>query len=136
MGSMNRVFLMGNVTRDLELRHTASGVAVADMGLAVSDSYRNKAGETVESTCFVDVVLWARQAETCAEYLAKGSGVMVEGCLQYDTWETAEGDKRSKLRVRATRVQFLGRPRKNTEVGDATGSPTKKVEEVKDPIPF
>jgi len=135
MGSMNRVFLMGNVTRDLELRHTPSGTAVADMGLAVSESYRNKSGETVESTCFVDVVVWARQAETCAEYLAKGSAVMVEGSLQYDKWETENGEKRSRIRVRANRVQFVGRPRKDTASGEAEDRVEKEAE-IEQSIPF
>ena len=110
MGSMNRVFLMGNLTRDPQLRHTASGMAVSDLGLAINDNYRNKAGELVESTCFADVVVWGRQAETCEQYLSKGSPVMVEGRLQLDQWESENGEKRSRLRVRASRVQFLGRP--------------------------
>jgi len=135
MGSMNRVFLMGNVTRNLELRHTPSGIAVADMGLAVSESYRNKSGETVESTCFVDVVVWARQAETCAEYLAKGSAVMVEGSLQYDKWETDSGEKRSKLRVRANRVQFVGRPRKDAASAGSEDRAEKEAE-IEQSIPF
>lgn len=109
MGSMNHVFLMGNLTRDPELRKTPGGLAVSDLGLAVSDRYRNKAGEMVENTCFTDVVVWGRQAETCCEYLRKGAPVIVEGRLQLDQWQTENGEKRSRLRVRAERVQFLGR---------------------------
>jgi single-strand DNA-binding protein len=108
MSSVNRVFLMGNLTRKPEVRHTPSGMAVADLGLAVSDSYKNKAGETVESTCFADIVVWGRQAETCEQYLGKGSPVLVEGRLQFDQWQTEQGEKRSRLRVRADRVQFMG----------------------------
>ena len=93
MGSMNRVFLMGNLTRDPEVRHTPAGMAVSDLGLAVSDNYTSKAGEKVESVCFADVVVWGRQAETCGEYLSKGSPVMVEGRLQLDQWETEAGEK-------------------------------------------
>lgn len=109
MSYVNRVFLLGNLTRDPELRHTPSGTAVADLGVAVSERYRNKAGEDVETTCFTDVVTWGRQAEACAQYLAKGAPVMVEGRLQLDRWETDAGEKRSRIRVRADRVQFLGR---------------------------
>jgi single-strand DNA-binding protein len=113
MGAVNRVFLMGNLTRDPDLRKTASGMAVSDLGVAVSEKYRNKAGEIVESTCFADVVVWGRQAETCAQYLAKGAPVMVEGRLQLDQWQTENGEKRSKLRVKADNVQFLGRRQKD-----------------------
>ena len=107
MGSFNRVMLMGSLTRNPELKYTPSGSAVADLGLAVNESFKNKAGETVEQTCFVDVVVWGRQAETATEYLQKGSPVFVEGRLQFDQWESQQGEKRSKLRVRAERVQFL-----------------------------
>jgi single-strand DNA-binding protein len=117
MSTLNRVFLMGNLTRDPEVRYTPSGTAVGDLGLAVNETYKNKAGETVESTVFVDVEVWARQAETCAEYLFKGSPVFVEGRLKLDQWENQQGEKRSKLRVRADRVQFLGSP-KRTEATD------------------
>lgn len=112
MGSMNHVFLMGNLTRDPQSRQTTSGTTVTDLGLAVSESYKNKEGAQVESTCFVDVATWGRQAETCTQYLKKGSPVFVEGRLQLDQWQTENGEKRSKLRVRAMRVQFLGRPAK------------------------
>lgn len=120
MASLNCVILAGNLTRDPELRTTPSGTPVVDLGLAVSDNYKNKAGENVESTCFVDVVAWGRQAETCGQYLNKGSPVLVEGRLQYDQWENKEGEKRSKLRVVASRVQFLSGP-KRAEYGDAPG---------------
>lgn len=120
MSTLNRVFLMGNLTRDPEVRYTPSGTAVGDLGLAVNETYKNKAGETVESTVFVDVEVWARQAETCAEYLYKGSPVFVEGRLKLDQWENQQGEKRSKLRVRADRVQFLGAPKRD---GAAGGQP-------------
>jgi single-strand DNA-binding protein len=118
MADLNKVFLVGNLTRDPEVRYTSSGSAVGDMRLAVSDRYRNKAGEVVEQTCFVDVVVWGRQAETSGEYLSKGSPILVEGRLQLDEWQTQQGEKRSKLRVVANRVQFLGSPRR-AEYGDA-----------------
>ncbi|MBN1268003.1 MAG: single-stranded DNA-binding protein, partial [Kiritimatiellae bacterium] len=98
MSSMNKVFVMGNLTRDPELRQTPSGAAVVELGVAVNEDYRNKAGEIVKSVCFVDVVAWNRQAETCAQYLHKGSGVLVEGKLQQDHWETPEGQKKSRMR--------------------------------------
>jgi len=116
MSTLNRVFLMGNLTRDPEVRYTPSGTAVGDLGLAVNETYKNKAGETVENTVFVDIEVWARQAETCAEYLYKGSPVFVEGRLKLDQWENQQGEKRSKIRVRADRVQFLGSS-KRTEGG-------------------
>jgi single-strand DNA-binding protein len=117
MGSVNSVFLMGNLTFDPVLRRTPSGVSVADLRLAVSENYRNKEGKEVKSTCFTDVVTWGKQAESCAEFLAKGSAVLVEGRLQFDQWDTPQGEKRSKLRVRAHRVQFLGR-RHATDSGE------------------
>ena len=110
MGAMNRVFLMGNLTRDPELRKTQSGIAVSDLGMAVSEKYRNKEGAAVETVCFVDVVVWDKQAEACKQYLAKGAPVVVEGRLQLDQWQTDAGERRSRLRVRADRVQFLPRP--------------------------
>ena len=108
MGSMNRVFLMGNLTRDPQLRKTPSGASVVDLGLAISQKRHDKEGETKEEVCFVDVVVWGRQAEHCAQYLAKGSGVMVEGGLRLEQWKTEGGENRSRLRVWAQNVQFLG----------------------------
>jgi single-strand DNA-binding protein len=110
MSSMNRVFLMGNLTRDPELRQTSGGLAVTDLGLAVSERYKNKSGEEVETVCFTDVVVWGKQAESCSQYLSKGAPVVVEGRLQLDRWETDSGEKRSRMRVKADRVQFLWRP--------------------------
>ncbi|QHI68513.1 single-stranded DNA-binding protein [Tichowtungia aerotolerans] len=141
MSTLNRVFLMGNLTRDPEVRYTPSGTAVGDLGLAVNESYKNKAGETVESTVFVDVEVWARQAETCAEYLYKGSPVFVEGRLKLDQWENQQGEKRSKLRVRADRVQFLGAPKRDG-ASDAPSSAPSAPQEASTPtgddddIPF
>jgi single-strand DNA-binding protein len=129
MGAMNRVFLMGNLTRDPALRRTPSGIAVSDLGLAVSEKYHNKAGETVENTCFADIVVWGRQAETCGEYLKKGAPVMVEGRLQLDQWQTDAGEKRSRLRVRADRVQFLGKLSGRTDsVDDPAVTPAAPIE--------
>ena len=138
MASYNRVLLMGNLTRNPEIRYTPSGTAVADLGLAINENFKNKAGETVEQTCFVDVVVWGRQAETSAEYLHKGSPVFVEGRLQLDQWENQQGEKRSKLRVRADRVQFLGAPAKGTEfaAGPGDAAPQPPPMEDDDDVPF
>ena len=98
---------MGNLTRDIELRYTQSGLAVTDVTIAVNDRRRNQAGEWIEETTFVDVTLWGRQAEVAGEYLGKGSPIFIEGRLKLDTWET-EGQKRSKLRVVGERMQMVG----------------------------
>ena len=111
MASYNRVILVGNLTRDPELRYIPSGTAVTDVGLAVNDRRKNADGEWVDETTFVDVTLWGRQAEVAGEYLSKGSPVLIEGRLKLDTWETNEGQKRSKLKVVGQRMQMLGAPR-------------------------
>jgi single-strand DNA-binding protein len=107
MASFNRVILVGNLTRDPELRYTPTNTPVTEIGLAVNDRRKNANGEWVEETTFVDVTLWARTAEVASEYLTKGSSVMIEGRLKLDTWET-DGQKRSKLRVVGERMQMLG----------------------------
>jgi len=108
MASYNRVILVGNLTRDPEVRYIPSGTAVCDIGLAVNDRRKNSDGEWVDETTFVDVTLWARTAEVASEYLSKGSPVLIEGRLKLDTWESSEGQKRSKLRVVCERMQMLG----------------------------
>lgn len=107
MASYNRVVLVGNLTRDPELKYLPSGMAVSDIGLAVNDRRKTPNGEWVEETTFVDVTLWGRTAEVAGEYLTKGSSVLVEGRLKLDTWE-AEGQKRSKLKVVGEKMQMLG----------------------------
>ncbi len=109
MASFNRVILIGNLTRDLELKYTPGGTAVTDIGMAVNDRRKNASGEWVDETTFVDVTLWGRTAEVASEYLGKGSPILVEGRLKLDTWET-DGQKRSKLRVVCERMQMLGSP--------------------------
>ncbi len=108
MASYNRVILVGNLTRDPELRYIPSGTPVCELGLAVNDRRKNSSGEWVDETTFVDITLWARQAEVASEYLSKGSPVLIEGRLKYDAWETNDGQKRSKLRVVGERMQMLG----------------------------
>ena len=105
MASYNRVILVGNLTRDPELRYIPSGTAVTDIGLAVNDRIKRN-GEWVDEATFVDVTLWGRTAEVANEYLSKGSPVLIEGRLKLDSWEK-EGQKRSKLRVVADRMQML-----------------------------
>ena len=109
MASFNRVILAGNLTRDPEVRNAPSGTPVAELRLAISEAYRDRqSGETKETVCYVDVTAWGRQAELCQQYLAKGRNVLVEGRLAYDEWKNQQGETRSKLRVRADRIQFLG----------------------------
>lgn len=106
MASFNRVILVGNLTRDPELRYISSGTAVSEIGLAVNDRVK-KGDQWVDETTFVDVTLWGRTAEVANEYLSKGSSLLIEGRLKYDSWEK-DGQKRSKLRVVADKMQMLG----------------------------
>jgi single-strand DNA-binding protein len=107
MASFNRVVLLGNLTRDPELKYIPSGMAVTEIGLAVNDRRKNAQGEWVEDTTFVDITLWGRTAEVASEYLTKGAPVLIEGRLKLDTWEK-EGKKFSKLRVVGERMQMVG----------------------------
>jgi single-strand DNA-binding protein len=106
MASFNRVILLGNITRDFEVKYLQSGTAVTEIGLAVNDKYKNQSGEWVEEVTFVDVTLWGRTAEVAGEYLAKGSPVLIEGRLKLHQWEK-DGQKHSKLRVSCDRLQML-----------------------------
>ena len=108
MASLNKVFLMGNLTRDPELRYTPSGTAIANFGLAINRRFKGKDGDTREDTCFVDVDAWARQAEVISEYCRKGRPLFIEGRLQLDSWQTKDGQKRSKLKVVLENFQFIG----------------------------
>jgi len=107
-GSFNKVILMGNMTRDVELRYTPNGTAVTDIGLAVNEKRKNQAGELIEETTFVDVTLWGRNAEVAGEYLSKGSPILIEGRLKLDQWETDDGERRQKLKVVCDRMQMVG----------------------------
>ena len=110
MASLNKVFLLGNLTRDPDLRGLPSGQSVCELGIAVSRRFIGSNGQEVEDTCFVDVVVWGKAANNCKQYLAKGSQVMVEGRLQLDRWEDRNGGgQRTKLRVVAEQVQFMNR---------------------------
>ena len=107
MASFNRVILLGNMTRDPDVRYTPGGTAVCEVGLAVNDRRKNQEGEWIEETTFIDVTLWGKTAETCGQYLTKGSPILIEGRLKLDTWEQ-DGAKRSKLRVIGERMQMVG----------------------------
>jgi single-strand DNA-binding protein len=117
MASLNKVFLIGNLTRDPEIRYTPSGTAVANLGLAVSRKYRDKNQELKEEVCFITVVVWSKMAETCNQFLHKGSPVFIEGRLTLRSWEDNTGKKRNVIEVRAERVQFLGKPGQSSSGG-------------------
>jgi single-strand DNA-binding protein len=106
MASFNRVILLGNVTRDLEIKYLQSGMAVTEVGLAVNDRRKDQSGQWVEETTFVDVTLWGRTAEIAGEYLSKGSPVLIEGRLKLDSWEK-DGKKNYKLRVVGEKMQLI-----------------------------
>jgi len=113
MANLNKVFLIGNLTRDPEVRYTPKGTAIAAIGLAVNRQWTTETGERKEEVTFIDVEVWGRQAETAGQYLAKGRPVFIEGRLKLDSWDDKEtGQKRSKMKVVAERVQFLGAPTK------------------------
>ncbi len=118
MASFNKVILVGNLTRDPELRYTPKGTAIAKLGIAVNRVWTSETGEKREETTFVDVDVFGRTAENVAQYLRKGSPLLVEGRLRLDTWEDKQtNQKRSKLGVVAEVIQFLGGPRGGTEGG-------------------
>jgi single-strand DNA-binding protein len=117
MASLNKVMLIGNLTRQPEVRYLPSGMAVADLRMAVSRKFKAKDGQLKDDTCFVSVSVFDRQAETCSQYLTKGSPVLIEGRLKYDEWEK-EGQKFNRITVVAERVQFLSSPSKGAEFQD------------------
>lgn len=117
MITLNKVFMVGNLARDPDMRRTPSGTPVTEFRLAVSDSYTNSSGEKHDRTCFIDVVCWRRLAESCYEYLHKGSPVFVEGRLEQDTWTTKDGQRRSRIRVVAYSVQFIRREVERSKSG-------------------
>jgi single-strand DNA-binding protein len=109
MPNFNKVFLMGNLTKDPELRYTSGGAPVANLRMAINRVYKMQSGETKEETCFVTVVVWRKQAEAAGEHLKKGDPLFVEGRLQSRSWETDDKQKRSIIEVVADRIQFLSR---------------------------
>ena len=119
MANFNKVMLMGNLTRDPEVRYTPKGTALATIGLAVNRTWTTDGGEKKEEVTFVDVEVWGRQAETIGQYLSKGRPLLVEGRLKLDQWDDKEsGQKRSKLTIVYETFQFLGAPKGNAEFSD------------------
>lgn len=116
MANLNKVFLIGNLTKDLELKYGKNGQPVTNMRLAVNRVYTTQNGEKKEEVCYVNIVVWGKQAESCTTYLKKGSSIFVEGRLQLRTWDDEETkQKKSMLEVVADRVQFLDRFKKKEE---------------------
>ena len=113
MASFNKVVLLGNLTRDPELKKSPNGVSVAKLRLAVNETYKDRqTGQPKEVACFVDVAVWDKQAESCGQYLTRGSQILVEGRLVYEEWKNAQGESRNRLSVRADRVQFINTARR------------------------
>lgn len=123
MASFNRVVLVGNLTRDIELRRTPQGTAVTDLGLAVNERVKRN-DEWVDEANFFDITLWGRTAEVASEYLSKGSSVLIEGRLKYETWQQDDGAKRSKVKVVGERMQMLGGRGGGGQGGSGGGSHT------------
>ena len=119
MASLNKVLLIGNLTKDPELRYTPNGTAVTNLRIAVNRRFKDRTGELKEDTCFVTVTAWDKQAEICNQYLQKGRQIFVEGILQSRSWETTDKQKRSTIDVRAERIQFLGGPKGMEVSGEA-----------------
>jgi len=142
--SLNKVLLMGNLTRDPEVKYTPKGTAVCDLAMAINDTYKAQDGTIKETVTYVDVEVWGRTAENCKQYLVKGRPIFVEGQLKLDQWEQ-DGQKRSRLKVRADRVQFLGggpgrtggeqqRASSPTESGRTATRPASTVSEDRPPL--
>jgi len=133
--SLNKVFLMGNLTRDPELRYVPSGSAIANFTVAINRAYKDASGEKKEEVSFVRVVVWGKMAEVCGEYLTKGRPVLVEGRLKSRSWEGQDGQKRSAMDVVATSVQFLGsRDKKQGGYGDQGEAVSTGHEAVSAPV--
>ena len=125
MASLNKVLLIGNLTRDPELRYLTGGnSAVCEFGIAINRRFMQNGGQEKEETCFLEIVVWGKQAETCSRFLQKGSTIFIEGRLVYDTWtEKDTQKKRSRIRVTAERVQFLNGRRDDNGGGLPDGLP-------------
>ena len=136
MASFNKVLLLGNLTRDPEVRYTPKGSAVADLGIAVNRQYTLENGEKREEVTFVDVTFWGRTAEVAGEYLKKGRPVFIEGRLQLDTWDDKQsGQKRSKLKVIGETMQMLGSRGGAADSGDEGDRPARSAKPTAAPKP-
>lgn len=131
----NKIILIGNLTRDPELRYTPQGTSVCNFGIAVNRKYK-QADEMKEEVTFINVVVFGKQADTCGQYLNKGSGVLVEGRLQERRWETEDGQKRSKHEVVAQNVRFLSRRQSAADFGGGGGGEMVPPDETTDIEPF
>ena len=135
MAGFNKVILVGNLTRNPELRYTPSGTPVASFGLATSRRFK-QGEELKEEVCFVDIVVFGKQAEHCGQYLSKGNGVIVDGRLQQRRWETEDGQKRSKHEVSAFRVQFMPKGGRSPGSGGFSGEMGEGEPMDDDDVPF
>lgn len=127
VANLNKVFLLGNLTRDPELRYTPGGTPVVTLRLAVNRTYKSKEGQNQQDTCFVNVVAWSQMAEVSNQYLQKGSPVLIEGRLQSRSWENQQGQKRSTIEVVATSVQFLPQRRPAQDKPESEGNQEQVV---------
>ncbi|MEK6714879.1 MAG: single-stranded DNA-binding protein [Candidatus Omnitrophota bacterium] len=135
MANLNKVFIIGNLTKDPELRYTPSGMAVVNLRVATNRRFRDKNGEQKDEACFITVVVWDKQAEACNQYLRKGSPVFIEGRLQSRSWEAQDGSKRNVIEIRAERVQFLSnlRQQDKTENGISPAPYGAGSEDIREP---
>ncbi len=147
MANFNRVILLGNLTRDPELRTTPKGTSVCQFGMAVNRVYRTgDSGETQEETTFVDLEAWGKQAEIISKYVSKGNPLFVEGRLKFDSWESKEGEKRSKLKVIVENMQLMpressghsaSRPAQDSAPSPRSGSaPAAASDDIEEDVPF
>ena len=145
LAELNRVFLVGRLTKDPEIRQTTNGTPVTNFTIAVNRRYKNAGGEWKDETTFVGIVAWQKLAELCKQYLAKGRAVLVEGKIQTHSWETEDGQKRTLLEVRADRIEFLDRgetrPPAEPQAGngpaaDVSAAPTAGDQQIDDDLPF
>ena len=135
MAKLNKVFLIGNLTRDPELRYTPSGTAIASFGIAINRNWTGPDGEKKEEVCYVDINMFGRRAEVINEYFSKGNPIFIEGRLQFQQWETKDGQKRSTLRVVAEDFQFIGGKTKKDE-GQSFQESTEPNDINEEEIPF
>ncbi len=134
MANFNKVLLMGNLTRDPEVRYTTNGSVVANTTIAVNEKYRNANGEDITDTCFLDLEIWGKQAETLKQYTQKGSPIFVEGRLRQDTWQDkATGQNRSRIRIRVERFQLLPRGGQQSGGGFQPGQQSQPMAQPQQP---
>ena len=147
MPNLNKVLLMGRLTREPEMRSTPSGKTVCQFGLAVNRIYNNSNGERQEETTFVDVEAWGRQAETISKYVTKGNPLFIEGRLKLDTWENKEGEKRSRMKVVLENMQLISQRGEGGGYSQSDSAPparesspasasTSKSEDIEEDVPF